>query len=112
VRFVHGDYFGAAGITVVHGRAFSRDDDGGPSVAIVNERFAALHWPGGDAVGRRIAFRDFGDASGPYWMTIVGVAADIKGRTLVTRSSVRLRALPATADRVEPVGDRSRAGEG
>ena len=48
----------------------------------MNERFAGLYWPGADAVGRRIAFRDFGDASGPYWMTIVGVVADIKGRAL------------------------------
>ena len=51
-------------------------------VAVVNERFADLYWPGADAVGRRIAFRDFGDERGPYWMTIVGVVSDIKGRSL------------------------------
>jgi predicted permease len=82
VRFVHGDYFGVVRIPVRRGRGFAREDDGGAPVAVVNERFASLHWPGGDAVGRRIAFRDFGDASGPYWMTVVGVAADVKGRTL------------------------------
>ncbi len=82
VRFVHGDYFGVARIPVVSGRGFSREDDGGAPVTVVNQRFASLYWPGGNAVGQRIAFRDFGDAAGPYWMTIVGVVSDIKGRLL------------------------------
>jgi len=82
VRFVHGDYFGAARIPVTRGRGFTREDDGGEPVAVVNERFAGELWPASEAVGRRIAFRDFGDASGPYWMRIVGVVSDIKGRTL------------------------------
>jgi predicted permease len=82
VRFVHGDYFGAARVPVVRGRGFAREDEGGQPVAVVNERFASLYWPKGDAIGRRIAFRDFGGAAGPYWMTIVGVVSDIKGRAL------------------------------
>jgi len=83
VRFVHGDYFGVARIPVVRGRGFSREDDGGAAVTVVNQRFASLYWPDGNAVGRRIAFRDFGDAAGPYWMTVVGVVSDIKGRLLI-----------------------------
>ncbi len=82
VRFVHGDYFRAARIPVRRGRGFTGEDDGGAPVAVVNERLADLYWPGADAVGRRIAFRDFGDERGPYWMTIVGVVSDIKGRSL------------------------------
>jgi hypothetical protein len=82
VRFVHGDYFGTARIPLVRGRGFVAEDEGGPPVAVVNERFASLYWPGADALGRRIAFRDFGDAAGPYWMTIVGVGSDVKGRAL------------------------------
>jgi predicted permease len=82
VRFVHGDYFGTARIPLVRGRGFAAEDEGGPPVAVVNERFATSYWPAGDAVGRRIAFRDFGDTAGPYWMTIVGIASDIKGRAL------------------------------
>jgi putative ABC transport system permease protein len=88
VRFVHGDYFGAARIPVVRGRAFTREDDGKTPVAIVNESFARLHWPQGNPLGQHIAFRDFGDASGPYWMTIVGVASDIKGRALAMADQV------------------------
>jgi putative ABC transport system permease protein len=82
VRFVHGDYFGTGRIPVRRGRGFTRRDDADQPVAVVNERFARRYWPADDAVGRRIAFRDFGDAAGPYWMTIVGVVSDIKGRAL------------------------------
>jgi putative ABC transport system permease protein len=82
VRFVHGDYFAVARVPVVSGRGFTREDDGGAPVTVVNQRFASRYWPGGNAVGQRIAFRDFGDAAGPYWMTIVGVVSDIKGRLL------------------------------
>ena len=82
VRFVHGDYFGVARIPLVSGRGFAREDEGGQPITVVNQRFASLYWPGGNAVGQRIAFRDFGDAAGPYWMTIVGIASDIKGRVL------------------------------
>jgi predicted permease len=84
VRFVHGDYFATARIPIKRGRGFTGEDEGGHPVAVVNERFAGLYWPRGDAVGQRIAFRDFGGATGPYWMTIVGVASDIKGRALAT----------------------------
>lgn len=82
VRFVHGDYFAASRIPVLSGRSFSREDDAGAPVTLVNQRFASRYWPGGSAVGRRIAFRDFGDEAGPYWMTIVGVVSDVKGRLL------------------------------
>ena len=82
VRFVAGDYFKAAGIPIVSGRGFGREDDGGAPVAVVNESLARHNWPGGDAVGQRIAFRDFHDAAGPYWMTVVGVVSDLKGRLL------------------------------
>jgi putative ABC transport system permease protein len=82
VRFVHGDYFGVAGIRVVRGRGIAAEDEGGPPVAFVNQRFAEAHWPGGDALGQRIAFRDLGGSDGPYWMTIAGVVSDIKGRLL------------------------------
>jgi putative ABC transport system permease protein len=92
VRFVHGDYFGIARIPVVSGRGFSREDDGGAPVAVVNQRFASRYWPDRDAVGQRIAFRDFGDAAGPYWMTIVGVVSDIKGRVLTAPDTLTVYA--------------------
>jgi hypothetical protein len=102
---VHGDYFGAVRIPVRRGRAFTREGDGGAPVAVVNEGFADLYWPGADAVGRRIAFRDFGDESGPYWTTIVGVVSDIKRRSLEApdQETVCAPFLQRRAARLDPV---------
>jgi putative ABC transport system permease protein len=66
-RMVMGDYFRTLRIPIVAGRAFGpEDDERGAPVAIVNARFG---WTDG----------------APVWMTIVGVAADIRGATLHDR---------------------------
>jgi putative ABC transport system permease protein len=81
VRPVMGDYFAALGQPVVGGRAFTpADDETAPPVAIVNQQFARQFWPGASPLGARIAFRL--GAAEPVWMTIVGVAADLKSTTL------------------------------
>jgi predicted permease len=60
-------YFATLRIPLVAGREFTDADDlGSDRVAIVNEAFARLFWPGEDAVGRR--FRTRGE-----WRRIVGV---------------------------------------
>jgi putative ABC transport system permease protein len=77
VRLVYGDYFGTIGLPLREGRAFDdRDVAGTLPVAIVNERFAREFWPGRSPIGERISFRW---SKEPYWMTIVGVAGDLKG---------------------------------
>lgn len=86
VRPVLGDYFGALGIPLGEGRGFTaRDDASAPRVAIVNRRFAEQYFPGESALGRRVAWRP-GDVTpierGPQWMTIVGIAEDVRGGTL------------------------------
>ncbi len=75
-RPVVGDYFRAMGIPMVRGRAFADEDGFGSGlVAIVNERFAQEYWPDQDPVGTRIAWLI--DRT-PRWMTVVGVAKDVK----------------------------------
>ena len=65
-------YFGALGIKVSRGRPFAAIDHfGAPWVALVNERLAAVHWPGADPVGHRLWFRD------RDW-TVVGVVANVR----------------------------------
>jgi predicted permease len=71
-------YFAALGVPVLAGRAFTdADRQGAPLVAVVNETFARrLLGVRGDpsgAVGRRLAI--WGDSS---WMTVVGVARDVR----------------------------------
>jgi putative ABC transport system permease protein len=70
VRYVSPGYFAAMGIPVDAGRSFTAADDGGAqTVAIVNHRFAARHWPDESPVGRRIRFAGVDHE-------IVGVARD------------------------------------
>ena len=52
-------------------------------VAIVNERFARDFFPGESPLGHRIAFPDHAPSGVPAaWMTIVGVASDVKAYAL------------------------------
>lgn len=71
------DYFTTMEIPVIKGRAFTEQDKAGaPPVVIVNETLAQKHWPGQDAIGKRIRF----DApiEGAPWMQVVGVIKDVK----------------------------------
>jgi putative ABC transport system permease protein len=71
-RVVFPGYFRTMGVPV-RGRDFDdRDDLGTPGVVIVNEWMAQRHWPGEDAVGKRITLGDLD--KDPAWLTVVGVA--------------------------------------
>ncbi len=73
-----GDYLSTMRIPILKGRNFTPADDAGSlPVAIVNEAFVQQRLPDGDPIGRRIAF-DNGDSL--HWMTIVGVARDVRTR--------------------------------
>jgi macrolide transport system ATP-binding/permease protein len=69
-------YFQTMRIPFVHGRDFDeRDQEGARGVVIVNETMARRYWPGGDALGRRLKLAK-------DWLEIVGVAKDVKNRSL------------------------------
>jgi putative ABC transport system permease protein len=69
------DYFRAAAVPILSGRAFTEADNAqAPWVAIVSESFARQFWPGQDPLGQRIKL----PASWYPGMTIVGVVADVK----------------------------------
>ena len=76
------DYFGAAGIPLLSGRPFSITDRmGSGRVVIINRVLADRLFPGGDAVGRRVAWTGdvlrFTPFSGD-WRTVVGVVGNTK----------------------------------
>jgi predicted permease len=74
-RAVLPGYFETMGLPLVRGRDFTdRDALGAPGVVIVNEWTARRHWPGEDAIGRRITFDDLD--KNPQWFTVTGVARD------------------------------------
>jgi predicted permease len=73
--------FRALGTPLREGRDFSPDDrEDTQPVAIVNQAMARRLWPGQSAIGRRI--RLGGPTTAAQWMTVVGVAADIKRYSL------------------------------
>jgi macrolide transport system ATP-binding/permease protein len=85
VNYVGPTYLQTMKIGLVSGRDFSADDVAGqPPVAIVTEAFAHVYWPGIDAVGRRLVFGRLQTAE-TRWITVVGVAKDIKQRTMTER---------------------------
>ena len=70
-------YFGLLGATLMEGREFRvADNADSPPVTIVNQKLARKYWPGRSPIGRRIRY---GRGNGKFpWMTVVGVAADVK----------------------------------
>jgi putative ABC transport system permease protein len=76
-RSISPRYFAAMGIPVLQGRPFRDDDtDGRPRVAMISRSFANHYFTGGDAVGKRFYFGT--NQPRPSWVTIVGVAADVR----------------------------------
>ncbi len=75
------DVFPALGIPILRGRGFAPTDDArsGP-VTVVSEALARAYWPGQDAIGKRV--RLSGD--GNPWITVVGVARDVRPEALST----------------------------
>jgi putative ABC transport system permease protein len=73
-------YFDTLETRRVRGRDFTPGER--PGVAIVNERFAAIHFAGEDPIGRRVRFEATRDSAQSPWMSIVGVAPNIRQRLL------------------------------
>ena len=75
LRSVTPAYFGAMGIPLVAGRALADSDTAqSPPVIVVNQTLARRFWPGGSAIGGRIAI----DQIAGRVAEIVGVVGDVK----------------------------------
>ena len=71
------DYFATTGMSMLRGRAITRDDGlRAPDVVVVNEAFTRQYFPGEDAIGKRMGYGRPGDAH--EWRTIVGVVGDTR----------------------------------
>jgi predicted permease len=74
-----GEFFDAAGMTVVAGRTFNDDDRrGNQPVAVISQAMARRYWPDGDAVGHVLRRPSPSEAD----LIVVGVVSDIKVRSL------------------------------
>jgi putative ABC transport system permease protein len=71
-------YFRAIGASIVEGRDVHWTDTAGTGVVLVNQRFAARHWPDGSPLGRRMRFAPTLPGGAPgEWLTVVGVTSNI-----------------------------------
>jgi putative ABC transport system permease protein len=76
------EYFHLLGIPLLRGRLFTEFDiENAPRVALVNEAFARMWWPGEDPLGKRIKLGRLGRADA-LWTTVVGVVADSRTESL------------------------------
>ena len=84
-RFEHAapGYFEAMRIPLIAGRTFVRADheEQRPTV-IVNESFARLYWPEGEAIGKRIQQGGGAEPNPDTWYSIVGVVGDVRDESL------------------------------
>jgi predicted permease len=81
-RFVDSDYLDVMRIPLRSGRAFTSAEarDAGGLLVLINETMARRHWPGRDAVGRRLRLP--GSAHPDAWFTVIGVVGDVAQRML------------------------------
>jgi predicted permease len=69
-------YFQTMRIPMERGRDFDeRDRENAHRVVTINETMARRYWPKGDALGKRLKLTD-------DWLEVVGVAKDVKNRSL------------------------------
>jgi putative ABC transport system permease protein len=71
------NYFRTMGIRLISGREFTElDSQNAPGVIVINETMARRYWPDEDPLGKRIKLGGF-NSDNP-WLTVVGVAQDVK----------------------------------
>ncbi|HVX41215.1 MAG TPA: ABC transporter permease [Gemmatimonadaceae bacterium] len=71
-RVVFPGYFGTMRIPLLRGRDIATTDRAGaPGVVVINEYMARAHWPGQDAIGKRITLDD------STWFTVVGIVKNV-----------------------------------
>jgi putative ABC transport system permease protein len=77
LQVVSPNYFQLMHVALLRGREFN-DLDGPDSmqVAIISENMARRYWPGEDPLGKRLKVVEPG--SNKPWMTVVGIAQDVK----------------------------------
>ena len=77
-RAVSPGFFKSLGVPLLKGRDFSMKEDWNQqaTVVIVSETLARQTWPGEDPIGKRVAFGL--DPDEDSWLTVVGVAADVR----------------------------------
>jgi predicted permease len=85
VRTISPEYFKSLGIAIERGRPFmDEDNETAPGVAIVNQTLARQYWPDRDPIGQRIRTSSSPGSPPQPWLSIVGIARDVRHTGLST----------------------------
>lgn len=84
-RSVTPDYFSALGLKLTEGRSFRPSDDDQAPVAIINQAAVDRHFPGENALGRKLKFR--GQTN---FIEIVGILANTRTDALTDAAEPEL----------------------
>jgi putative ABC transport system permease protein len=76
LRMIGANYFETIRQPIVKGRSATVRDQNGPAIALINESMARRRFPNENPIGKRIRFDE--GMEWTSWVTIVGVAADVK----------------------------------
>ncbi|MEO8453326.1 MAG: ABC transporter permease, partial [Gemmatimonadota bacterium] len=91
---LQGDYFSVLGVPIVRGRAFTdRETASEPGLTIISQTLAQRYFGAADPIGKRLKLGQFG-ADDP-WLTVVGVAADVKYTGLAADVAPAIYSRPA-----------------
>ena len=83
LRYASPDYFRALGIPIKAGRSFTdQDNETAVPVAVISEAMKRRYWPNEDPLGKRIRVGTPPGAPEAPWLTIVGVAGDVRHSAL------------------------------
>jgi predicted permease len=86
LNYVGPDYAATMRMPIIKGRDLSMDDVAERQrVAIVSEAMVRVFWDGRDPIGGRFIFGRPRADQAPQWITVVGVAGDIKQRSMNER---------------------------
>lgn len=88
VNIITPDYFRVMGVPLNRGRLFTEQDkQDTPGVVIVNQTLARRLFPGEDPLGKRVITEDSREGQ---WLSIVGVAGDVKYAGLSSSSGLEM----------------------
>ena len=86
-RTVSDDYFETLRIPMLAGRAFgASDDQEAPRVAVLSRSMAERHWPGEEAIGKRLMVT----TRTSEWLQVVGVSGDVVHHWIGSRNAPTL----------------------
>lgn len=90
------DYFATVGVSVIHGREFTQEDQASSNAVIVNEQMARQSWPNQEPIGQLTEIEGKSHR-------VIGVVRNIRSGTILARTFPSAFVLMSDSDYVKPL---------